>query len=183
MPRDFKTIKYNLCRIDFNPDNQTFGTEVDTIYSVRKEGRSAKFPRVSPDGKFLVFTVSDYGNFSIWHHDADMFIYDFSKKMYIPLNEANSNDTESYHSWSHNSRWLVFSSRRDDGLYTRPYITYIDENGKAHKPFMLPQEDPDFYRSFMFSYNIPEFIKGEVKIDSKTLINIAKNGTAKQVGF
>ena len=183
MPRDFETIKYNLCRIDFNPESQTFGTEVDTIYSVRKEGRSAKFPRVSPDGKYLVFTVSDYGNFSIWHHDADMFIYDFSKKMYIPLNEANSNDTESYHSWSYNSRWLVFSSRRDDGLYTRPYITYIDENGKARKPFMLPQEDPDFYRSFMFSYNIPEFIQGEVKIDSKTLINIAKNGTAKQVGF
>lgn len=183
MPRDYKTVKYNLCRIDFNPDVNSFGTVVDTIYSVKTERRSAKFPRVSPDGKYLVFTVSDYGNFSIWHHDADMFIYDFNKKSYKPLDEANSNDTESYHSWSHNSRWLVFSSRRDDGLYTRPYITYIDENGKSHKPFMLPQEDPDFYRYFFYSYNIPEFIQGEVKINSDLLINTAKNGTAKQIGF
>ena len=183
MPRDYKSVKYNLCRIDFNPDENSFGTVVDTIYSVKTEGRSAKFPRVSPDGKYLVFTVSDYGNFSIWHHDADMFIYDFNKKTYKPLDEANSKDTESYHSWSHNSRWLVFSSRRDDGLYTRPYITYIDENGKSHKPFMLPQEDPDFYRYFFYSYNIPEFIQGEVKINSDLLIKTAKNGTAKQIGF
>ena len=112
-----------------------------------------------------------------------MFIYDFNKKSYKPLDEANSNDTESYHSWSHNSRWLVFSSRRDDGLYTRPYITYIDEIGKSHKPFMLPQADPDFYRYFIYSYNIPEFIQGEVKINSDLLINTAKNGTTKQIGF
>ena len=174
IPRDYKQIKYNLCRIGFNAQERTFDQKVDTLYSVKKEGRSAKFPRISPDGKHLVFTVSDFGNFSIWHHDADLFIYDLEDNTCKPLAGANSQDTESYHSWSSNSHWLVFSSRREDGLYTRPYICYIDAQGNASKPFLLPQEDPEFYHSFMFSYNIPEFIKGEVTISSDKLIQAAK---------
>lgn len=174
LPRDYLQIKYNLCSISFDAAKGTFGTEVDTLYSVRKEGRSAKFPRVSPDGNTLVFTVSDFGNFSIWHHDADLFSYDLNKNTYKPMDEVNSNDTESYHSWSSNSRWMVFSSRRDDGLYTRPYICYVDRNGKANKPFMLPQSDPDFYKAFLFSYNIPELIKDEVKVNAEALVRSAK---------
>jgi hypothetical protein len=70
--------------------------------------------------------------------------------------ELNSDFTDSYHSWSSNSKWLVFSSRRDDGLTTRPYIAYIDNNGIASKPFILPQSDPEFYNSFLRSFNVPE---------------------------
>ena len=78
----------------------------------------------------------------------------------------NSDDTESYHCWSHNSRWMVFSSRRIDGLYTRLYITHIDEQGNASKPFLLPQKDPKrYYADLLFSYNIPEFITGAVTFD------------------
>lgn len=175
LPRDYKQIKYNLCSISFDAPSGTFGTQVDTLYSVKQEGRSAKFPRVSPDGKHLVFTVSDFGNFSIWHHDADLYSYDVEKGTYRPLNEANSTDTESYHSWSSNSRWMVLSSRRQNGLYTHPYFTYIDANGQASKPFLLPQSDPDFYTDFLFSYNIPELIKGEVPVDTETLVHSAKN--------
>lgn len=70
---------------------------------------------------------------------------------------------ESYHSWSSNSRWFVFSSRRMDGLYTHPYIAHIDENGEIGKPFVLPQEEACFYSSFMQSFNIPEFVTSEVE--------------------
>ena len=82
------------------------------------------------------------------------------------MSEANSANVDSYHSWSSNSRFMVFSSRRIDGLYTRLYMTYIDENGQEHKPFLLPQRKPaKFYSDLMFSYNIPEFIKGRVRTD------------------
>ena len=81
---------------------------------------------------------------------------------------------ESYHSWSSNSRWFVFSSRRIDGLYTRPYIAYVDEDGKVGKPFLLPQKDAGFYQSFMKSFNIPEFITGKVKVRGRVLAIKAK---------
>ena len=76
----------------------------------------------------------------------------------------NSNDTESYHSWSSNGRWVVFSSRRLDGLYTRPFIAYVSERGEVFKPFLLPQQDTDFYSLLMKSFNIPEFVKGAVTV-------------------
>ena len=93
-----------------------------------------------------------------------------------PMSEANSDDVESYHSWSSNSRWMVFSSRRIDGLYTRPFIAYIDEKGHAHKPFLLPQKNPSaYYMRLMYSYNIPELTSGKVKIDRHKVSNLLRN--------
>lgn len=189
LPAAYRKVKYSLCSISFDPTNRTFGTEVDTLYrsasplssgdNVRFEGRSAKFPRVSPDGKYLVFTLSDYGNFSIWHKDADLYIINLADKSIRPMKTANSDDVDSYHSWSSNSHWLAFSSRRVDGLYTRPYFTYIDAKGKEHKPFLLPQADPDFYLAFMKSYNIPELITGPVAATPKDFTRaVHKDGKA-----
>lgn len=167
LPAAYREVKYSLCAISYDPASRSFGNEVDTLYNARTEGRSAKFPRVSPDGKYLVFTISDYGNFSIWHKDADLYIINLADKSLRPMKAANSNDVDSYHSWSSNSHWLAFSSRRDDGLYTRPYFTYIDDRGQEHKPFLLPQADPEFYTAFMKSYNIPELITGPVTAGPK----------------
>ena len=93
---------------------------------------------------------------------------------YIRCPATVTSDTESYHSWSSNSRWIVFSSRRIDGLYTRPYFAYIDEEGNASKPFLLPQKDTDYYHRFMKSYNIPEFITGKVSSKIRALSTLAK---------
>ena len=90
---------------------------------------------------------------------------------------------ESYHSWSSNSRWFVFSSRRIDGLYTRPYLAYIAPDGKVGKPFLLPQQDPDFYQRFMKSYNIPEFVTGKVKVSGYTFAKKAKADKGVDVKF
>lgn len=182
IPKDFKSVKYSLCSISFDPEARRFGHQVDTLYSSEQatvqitgaEHKSASFPRVSPDGKQLVFTLSEYGNFSIWHKDADLYRIDLDSGVMHHMDEVNSDDVESYHSWSSNSRWLVFSSRRIDGLYTRPYLVHIDENGKTGKPFILPQEDPDFYSRFMFSYNIPEFVKGKVEAEVHTIADTAR---------
>lgn len=183
IPEEYSEIKYSLCSIAFDPDKRSFGATVDTLYNATISGNSASFPRVSPDGKHLMYTVSGYGNFSIWHKDADLYMADLSTGKSMPLDELNSDDVESYHSWSSNGRWVVFSSRRIDGLYTRPYIAYIDENGKASKPFLLPQKDTDFYDHFMMSYNIPEFITGKVKVGGRVLGLKAKEDKGIDVKF
>ena len=160
--------------IGFDADTRSFGSKADTLYNARRAGKSVSFPRVSPDGKFLMFTLSAYGNFSIWHKDADLYLAHLHTNQIRPLSALNSNDVESYHSWSSNSRWVVFSSRRTDGLYTRPFIAYIDEKGKAHKPFLLPQKEKDHYTFLMKSYNIPEFISGKVNTSAYDISRTAR---------
>ena len=166
IPSETDQIRYNLCSVDFDPATGNIGSEIDTLIFAEGMGKSVSFPKPSYDGKFIVYTLSEYGNFSIWHHEADLWILDLETGQSRPLEKANSNDTESYHSWSSNSRWLLFSSRRDDGLYTRPYFTHIDENGQESKPFMLPQKHPLHYYNYLNrSYNVPEFVTGPVELD------------------
>lgn len=167
MPDEYRKAHYNLCRVDFDPELGVVGSKIDTLFHVG-DSSSVSFPRISPDGKTLVFTKHAFGNFSIWHRDSDLYTLNLSDGSVRPMSAANSSDVDSYHSWSSNSRFLVFSSRRVDGLYTRLYMTYIDENGVEHKPFILPQRNPRrFYEGLMFSYNIPEFVKAKVKVDRR----------------
>lgn len=163
---NFKDVHYNICRIAF--ENGKFGDKIDTIFNAASDSLSALFPRISPNGKYLLFTLSNYGNFSIWHNEADLKMIDISTSDTIDINIVNSDRTESYHSWSSNSHWIVFSSRRDDGLYTRPYFAHIDENGNASKPMLLPQENPlKYYQQLYYSYNIPELVKSEVNLSAR----------------
>lgn len=182
MPEDYQKVKYSLCSIAFNPDTRTFGNQVDTLYNGKETGKSVSFPRVSPDGKFLAFTLSGYGNFSIWHKEADLYLANLQDGTIVPLEGANSDNVESYHSWSSNSRWLVFSSRRIDGLYTHPHLIHIDAEGKAGKPFILPQKDATFYSSFMQSFNIPEFVKGPVEYSTHDIADTTL-GEGKNIGI
>lgn len=178
IPTEYKEVKYNLCSIAFNPDNGTFGDRIDTVFNAVALNKSVTFPRPSPDGKYIMFTLADYGNFSIWHKEADLYLFDLKTGNCRRMDEVNSNDTESYHSWSSNSRWFVFSSRRIDGLYTRPFIASMDENGKAGKPFLLPQKDTGYYDRLLYSFNIPEFVTSAVKLNLSDLEEkIAGKGT------
>lgn len=173
MPMQYKDVRYNLCSIAFDPETGTFGDKIDTLFNAVAIEKSITFPRPSPDGKHIMFTLVDYGNFSIWHPEADLYLYDVASGETHPLDAANSNDTESYHSWSSNSRWFVFSSRRINGLYTRPFIAHLDENGNCGKPFLLPQKNPNYYDELLYSYNIPEFINKKVDLDVRTVEHLA----------
>jgi len=181
LPDDYNRVKYSLCKISFDEFSGTFGDRVDTLVSSYMTGKSVSFPRPSGNGKFLMFTMSDYGNFSIWHKEADLYLLNLKDGTVKPIRAANSDNTESYHSWSSGSNWFVFSSRRIDGLYTRPYIAWLNENGDASKPFLLPQKDPDFYDNCLRSFNIPEFVTEKVKTNGrdilKTIGSIPKNVT------
>lgn len=153
------SLYYDLCRIDFYPETGSFGNHVDTIVNAEAQHKSVSFPRPSYDGRFLCYTLSDYGQFSIWHHEADLYLLDLRTGESKPMAGANSKDTESFHNWSSNSRWMVLSSRRDDGLFTRPYFCHVDSKGRVGKAFMLPQKNPHrFYRGLFLSYNVPDFI-------------------------
>lgn len=159
----YQELKYNIYRKSFDPETGLFG-ERELVFAADSLGMSATLPRLSPDGRWLLFTMGEWGCFHIWHHDADLWIMDLTTKEARPLEECNSNDTESYHTWSSNNRWIVFSSRRYDGVFTRPFIAHISPDGKGSKPFELPTQDPDYHRQLLKSYNVPELMKGPVRL-------------------
>lgn len=167
LPKRLKEIKYSICSVSFNPDNGSFGETIDTIYTAHN--KSASFPRISPDNQYLLFTESDYATFPIWHKEADLKMISLQGSAPVDTDILNSTDVESYHSWSSNGRWIIFSSRRLDGLYTRFFIAHLNENGKFSKPFLLPQKDPDENNLRMKSFNIPEFIKDKITITRSQL--------------
>ena len=181
MPDQYRNVKYNLQKVSFQPETGEIGNQIDTLYNARKEGRSIKFPRVSPDGKYLLYTISDYGNFSIWHKDSDLRLLHLDTLETDSLTTINSSDVESYHSWSSNGHWIVFSSRRLDGLFTRPFIAHIDAAGKVSKPFLLPQQSPDYYGNSLFSFNIPEFSKTPIRMPQKELVHASKETEAQVI--
>lgn len=161
LPRDIKNLQYSLVRIPFDETTGTIGTQVDTLFSQR----SVCHPRISPDGRYILYTVADYGTFPIWHPEADLQMMNLKTGRIDTLAIVNSQKSDTYHAWSSNSRWFVFASKRDDGLYGKPYFCYVDSHGKAHKPFCLPQQHPTFYDNNLKSFNAPELGKGKVPFD------------------
>jgi len=170
---DFKEIKYNLCRVPFDIDKRIFG-KVELVFDAAQINKSIAFPRISPNGKFLVLTLFDYGCFPIWHKEADLYSINLSNFKADRL-ELNSDFSDSYHSWSSNGKWLIFSSKRGDGLTARPYISYMEETGVSEKPFILPQMDPEFYQGFSKSFNIPEFSTEKIDINPGEIRKLAKS--------
>jgi hypothetical protein len=180
--KDYKQIRYDLLRIAFDAATEKFGA-IDTVIAASGKGFSVSFPRLSPDGNYLMFCRTNYGIFTIWHDDSDLCVLNLvSGEIHVP--HINSNRAESYHSWSSNGRWVVFSSRRTDGLYTHLYISYFDDLGNSHKPFPLPQKNPDRDNLLLKSYNIPELIKSKILTNPRefavTIRSEATNATYKR---
>lgn len=159
----YKDIRYNIYRKSFDPERHTFGPR-ELVFAADSLGLSATLPRISPDGRFLLVAVGEWGTFHIWHRDADLWLMDLQTGQIGPFTEVNSPTVESFHNWSSNGRWIVISSRRDDGNFTRPFFAHVDKDGHATKPFELPTDDPNYHREFMKSYNVPEFMRGPVTI-------------------
>lgn len=163
----YDSVRYDLYRVPFDATTRKTGS-AELVFNASSIEKSVSFPRISPDGKFLVLTLHNYGCFPIWHKEADLLSVDLTTLKPSAMS-LNSNCTDSYHSWSSNSRWLVFSSKRIDGLTARFFISHIDENGNAGKPFLLPQKDPEFYNRLLKSFNLPEFSTLEVKVNPGTI--------------
>lgn len=175
MPDHYRRIQYAIYSVSFDPATAQFGNKIDTVYN---PGGSNVFPRISPDGRFLLCTHLDYGCFPIWHKEADLRMIDLQTGQEIPGN-ANSDETESYHSWSSNGKWVMFSSRREDGLFTRLYFSYVTPGGEMQKPFLLPQKTFELSNPVLKSFNIPEFISGKVTVSPYSIAECARKEAVK----
>ena len=169
MPLDRESVHYDLLSVSFDRETGVLGERIDTLRNSRTEGGSVSFPRVSPDGRFLMYALADFGTFPVWHEEADLAMIDLRDGSAVDVSALNSAAAESCHAWSSSGRWAVFASRRDDGRYTRLYVAAVSPDGTCGKPFLLPQRNPDENAWRMKSYNIPEFVRGEVRLSRRGL--------------
>lgn len=171
-PAHYDDLKYDLWRIPYDIETDRWG-KPETVLSGQETGLSILLPRFSPDGRFLLFCMCRYGCFPIYQPSSDLYIMDLATRQYRKL-AINSDHSESWHSWSSNSRWIAFSSKRPGGLFTRTYLSYVDETGAAHKPFIVPQRDPAHYDSLLETYSVPELVNGSVDASTWRLARAAR---------
>lgn len=170
-------VKYDLMRVSFDPATGTWGKR-ETVLSAARSGLSAAQPRESPDGRWLLFSLSSHGNFPIYQWTSDLYVIDLASGGLRPLSAVNSRWSDSWHSWSSNGRWIAFASKREGGVLARIYFSYFDRDGQAHKPFVLPQKDPSFYESCTLTYNLPELIVEPVPVSPSRLGRAIASKTA-----
>lgn len=167
------SIRYDIFAMPFNTLTMKWGTPYK-VFDASAGGHSATLPRLSPDGRFLMFALGSHGIFHVWHNDADLWMMDMDSGEARALDELNSTDAESYHSWSHDGKWVIFGSRREDGEYTRLFIAHMQPDGTFSKPFTIPQKDPHSNSLRVYSYNIPEFTVEKVKTGPRRLIRATR---------
>ena len=169
----YPKIQYNLYRRSFDLATHGFGEE-ELVYDAASSDKSVTLARISPDGRYLLFALGQYGCFHSRHHDADIVCIPMDQysgtaltgetAKTVELTPLNSKDySDSYPSWSSNGHWIMIASRRDDDNYSRVYFAYFN-NGKVGKAFLMPQEDPEHHTFLLKSYNRPEFMVEPVKI-------------------
>lgn len=167
MPKDYEKIRYSLCSIDFDAANGKFGEKIDTLISADSIGMSVSLPRPSYDGRYLMYNLTSHGTSPIHRDDADLWIMDLTDGSTRPMSEINSPKSDAYHNWSCDGNgWFLFNSKRKDGLYANIYIALMGEDGKATKPFLLPQKNPRiYYDEALHSFNAPDFIASDIDLD------------------
>ena len=161
----YSKIQYNIYRRSFDVATHIFGDE-ELVYDAASNDKSATLPRISPDGRYLLFAQGQYGCFHIRHNDGDIVCMplDAETPTFLDLSNLNSEGTpDSYPSWSSNGHWIMVASRREDGNFCRVYFSYF-KDGKVSKAFLLPQEDPEHNTFLLKSYNRPELMVEPVKI-------------------
>ena len=168
----YNKIRYDLMRIAYDVETDSWG-EIEPVVLASQLGLSAAHPKISPDGRHLLFCMSPYSNFPLYNPDSDLYLLDTQTNQWHKPENINSDQAESYHSWSSNGRWVVFSSKRQDGMCTHFYFSYFNSEGRFSKPFLLPQRDPGYHESLPIVYNIPEFVNGPVTIQPQKLIKAA----------
>ncbi len=163
----YSKIQYNLYRRSFDVTSHNFGDE-ELVFDAVSLDKSVAQSRISPDGRYILFSIGQYGCFHLRHNDGDIVCMpldqEFPLTKAIDFTKVNGKDRpDSYPSWSSNGHWIMVASRREDGNFCRVYFSYFN-NGKAEKAFLMPQEDPEFNTFLLKSYNRPEFMIEPVKI-------------------
>jgi hypothetical protein len=179
IPREFDRIRYSLVRVAYDVDADHWG-ELETVLSAEQTGQSILLPRISPDGRWLLFTMCDYGCFPVYRSSSDLYLMDLAaaertgRYDYRRLS-INSGASESWHCWSSNGRWIAFSSKRLSHLFTRTYLAYVDDQGTVYKPLVLPQQDPRFYDSCLWTFSVPELVTERVPVSPEAIGNAVRS--------
>ena len=167
MPMEADKLHYSIVRVPFDAETGKLGA-VDTVYSSYELGGTGMLPRISPDGRFMLFSHSDCGAFNLYHNESDLWMMDLETHELLPTDILNSKRAESFHAWGSNGKWMVYMTKRFDGRYTRLMLVHWDGK-KFHKPFLLPQQNPEENTLLMMAYNVPEFIKGPIVVSKDEL--------------
>jgi hypothetical protein len=155
-------VRYDLCVVPYNDGR---GGEPQPIPGASANGRSNYFPRFSPDGRWFTFCQADGGD--LMRSSSNIFIMGADLKGPARRLECNADHAaDSWHSWSSNSRWLVFASKRDDGAFARLYLAHVDDQGRAAPAVALPLKQPPLQ-----SFNIPEFLAKAPRIEERALFD------------
>lgn len=139
-------IRYDLYRIPFNGGQ---GGVAEPIEGASNNGMSNTFPKVSPDGRWLVFVQSRNGQ--LMRPDSQLYIVPAAGGKARRMN-CNTALMNSWHSFSPNGRWMVFSSKARSP-YTQMYLTHIDEDGKDTPPILIENAT-----AANRAVNLPEFV-------------------------
>jgi len=145
------------------PYNDGAGGEPALIPGASANGRSNYYPRFSPDGRWFSFCQCDGGD--LIRPSSDIFLLPADLTGQPHRLECNVPfAADSWHSWSSNSRWLLFASKREDGIYARLYLTEIDDEGHASPAVRLPIRHDQ-----LKSFNIPEFVATDPTVSERQL--------------
>jgi len=151
-------MQYDLYRIPFNGGQ---GGQAEPIAGASRNGKSNSFPKVSPDGRWIVFVQARNG--LLMRPDSELYIVPVAGGVARRM-RANTPLMNSWHSFSPNGRWLVFSSKARSP-YTQMYLTHIDEEGND-SPAILIEGSTAANRAV----NLPEFVNippgGLLKIET-----------------
>ena len=139
-------IRYDLYRVPFN-DGQ--GGTPERIDGASENGMSNNFPKVSPDGRWIVFVRCRNGQ--LMRPDSKLYIVPFEGGK-ERLMSCNTRLMNSWHTFSPNGRWMAFSSK-SRSPYTQMYLTHIDENGNDTPPILV-----DNSTAANRAVNLPEFV-------------------------
>lgn len=168
VPDNYDEVRFDLMRISYDAETGSWGS-LETVLAADELGQSIIEPRVSPDGRYVLVSAADYGCFPVFLDSSDLHLIDLHTGTHRPLT-INSDLSDSWHSWSSNGRWIVFASKRDTGVFGRLYISYFDPTGQEQKPFLLPQEDPNFHDTYRTNFNAPEFAVKAVSTPQRELL-------------
>ncbi|MBR5735244.1 MAG: PD40 domain-containing protein [Bacteroidales bacterium] len=167
VPQKVDELLYSLVRADFDAGTGYISAQVDTIWSAGANNASVCHPKASPDGRWLMFTVADYGTFPLFHTESTLWLAHLMTGEVKALDSIKGDKSDTFHSWSSNSRWFVFASKRGDGHYGKPYFCHLDTDGNPTKPFVLPQKSARFYDYNLKSFNIPDLAKASTGMTPK----------------
>jgi len=181
-PDSIAQMHYDIAVMPFDPKTGRMGDVVRTIVPAG-DNISFSHLKASPDGHWLMATAAQYGTFPVWHKESELWLIDLKTRKIDMLPKINAYGADTYHSWSGNSRWVVFASKRDDLVYGRPYIAYIGPDGTVGKPFLLPQKDPDKYISTLKSFNLPELYAIPEVYNSRDVASFYKDVETEQVQY